>query len=186
MDDKRRMLLHFLAGLAYRTQKAVRDAPHHFGTLEVPSEGRPPKELVRHMTSVRGYARTFFIGGQYRATPLESLDAEVARFHAMIADLGHHLESGTDVRDNMSAERLLQGPFSDAMTHAGQLALLRRLAGSPIRPENFIFADTSARQLIIIPIRLHVSPGQPDHRLDQTRGRAMDCNTPRSPGRSCR
>jgi hypothetical protein len=99
------------------------------------------------MTSVLGYARTFFIGGQYRATPLESLDAEVARFHAMIADLGHHLESGTDLRDNMSAERLLQGPFSDAMTHAGQLALLRRLAGSPIRPENFIFADIEPGRL---------------------------------------
>ena len=147
MDDKRRMLLHFLAGLAYRTQKAVRDAPNDFGTLEVPSEGRPPKELVRHMTSVLGYARTFFTGGQYRATPLESLDAEVVRFHAMIADLGHHLESGTDLRDNMSAERLLQGPFSDAMTHAGQLALLRRLAGSPIRPENFIFADIDPGRL---------------------------------------
>ncbi len=92
MDDKRRMLLHFLAALAYRTQKALRDAPHDFGTLEVPSEVRSPKELVRHMTSVLGYARTFFIGGQYRATPLESLDAEVSRFHAMIADLGHHLE----------------------------------------------------------------------------------------------
>ena len=65
MDDKRRMLLHFLAALAYRTQKAVRDAPHDFGTFEPPSQVRPPKELVRHMTSVLGYARTFFIGGRY-------------------------------------------------------------------------------------------------------------------------
>ena len=79
MDDKRRMLLHFLAALAYRTQKAVRDAPNGFGTFEPPSQVRRPKELVRHMTSVLGYARTFFVGGQYRATPLESLDAEVER-----------------------------------------------------------------------------------------------------------
>jgi hypothetical protein len=147
MDDKRRMLLHFLAVLAYRTQKAVRDAPPNFGRFEPPSGIRPPKELVRHTTSVLGYARTFFIGGEYRAVPLESLEAEIERFHAMIADLGHHLESGTELRANMSPERLLQGPFSDAMTHAGQLALLRRLAGSPIRPENFIFADIDAARL---------------------------------------
>jgi hypothetical protein len=147
MDDKRRMLLHFLAALAYRTQKAVRDAPHDCETFEPPSQVRPPKELVRHMTSVLGYARTFFIGGRYRAEPLESLAAEVERFDAMIADLAHHIEVGADLRENISPERLLQGPFSDAMTHAGQLALLRRLAGSPVRPENFIFADINANRL---------------------------------------
>src|SRR4030095_11204770 len=87
MDDKRRMLLHFLAALAYRTQKAVRDAPHAFEMFEPPSQVRPPKELVRHMPSVLGYAGAFFMGGQSRAEPLESLAAEVARFHAMIADL---------------------------------------------------------------------------------------------------
>src|SRR5215213_7846112 len=116
MDDKRRMLLHFLAALAYRTQKAVRDAPRAFEIFEPPSQVRPPKELVRHMTSVLGYARTFFIGGQYRAEPLPSLAAEVERFHAMIADLAHHIEGGADLRENISAERLLQGPFSDAMS----------------------------------------------------------------------
>ena len=147
MDDKRCMLLHFLAALAYRTQKAVRDAPHDFGTFEPPSQVRRPQELVRHMTSVLGYARTFFIGGQYRAAPLDSLAAELERFHAMIADLGHHLQSGTPLPADMSAERLLQGPFSDAMTHAGQLALLRRLAGCPIRPENFIVAAIDPARL---------------------------------------
>ena len=57
------------------------------------------------------------------------------------------LEAGTPLADGMSAERLLQGPFSDAMTHAGQLALLRRLAGAPVAPENFVFADISAERL---------------------------------------
>jgi hypothetical protein len=147
MDDKRRMLLHFLAALAYRTQKALRDAPADFGTFAPPSGVRPPKDLVRHMTSVLGYARTLFIGGRYRADPLESLSAEVERFHAMIADVARHLESGTALLENMSPERLLQGPFSDAMTHAGQLAMLRRLAGSPVRPENFLFADVDPSRL---------------------------------------
>jgi hypothetical protein len=99
------------------------------------------------MTSVLGYARTLFIGGRYRAEPLESLSAEVERFHAMIADLARHLESGTGLLENMSPERLLQGRLSDAMTHAGQLALLRRPAGSPVRPENFLFADVDPSRL---------------------------------------
>jgi hypothetical protein len=147
MDDRRGMLVHFLAALAYRTQKALRDAPSEFEAFVPPSQVRPPKDLVRHMTSVLGYARTFFTGGRYWPEPLDSLAAEVERFHGMIADLARHLEDGDELRDDMSPERLLQGPFSDAMTHAGQLALLRRLAGSPIPPENFIVADIDPGRL---------------------------------------
>ncbi len=140
MDDKRRMLRHFLAALAYRTQKALRDAPNEFGAF-VPVAGvRSPAELVRHMTSVLGYARTLFIGGRYWPEPLESMSAEVERFHTMLADLSTHLDSDTPLMNEVSPEQLLQGPFADAMTHAGQLALLRRLSGSPVPPENFVFA----------------------------------------------
>jgi hypothetical protein len=65
----------------------------------------------------------------------------------MLEDLGAHLESTEPLLQGMTAERLLQGPFSDAMTHAGQLALLRRLAGNPVAPENFIVADIDAQRL---------------------------------------
>jgi hypothetical protein len=147
MDDKRRMLVHFLAALAYRTQKALRDAPDDFGAFAPPSQIRSPKELVRHMTSVLGYARTFFIGGRYWPEPLESLAAEVERFHATIGDLARHIETAAEWPGNLSPERLLQGPFSDAMTHAGQLALLRRLSGSPVPPENFVVADIDPARL---------------------------------------
>lgn len=92
------------------------------------------------MTSVLGYARTFFRGGSYRPEALPSLGGEVERFHRMLADLSAHLESGDVLRD-MTPERLLQGPLSDAMTHAGQLAMLRRLHGFPVPPENFIVAE---------------------------------------------
>jgi hypothetical protein len=139
MNDKRAMLRHFLAAIAYRTQKALRDAPASFATFEAGAQVRTPKDLVRHMTSVLGYARTFFVGGRYYPEPLTDLSAEIARLHAMLADLVLHLEAGTELRGT-TEERLLQGPFSDAMTHAGQLAMLRRLAGSPIPPENFIVA----------------------------------------------
>ena len=144
MDEKKALLRHFLAALAYRTQKALRDAPAEFGTFRAAIGVRTPAELLRHMTSVLGYARTFFIGGHYRPDPLPRLKDEILRFHEMLEDLSKHIESGAPLLQEMSAERLLQGPFSDAMTHAGQLAMLRRLAGSPVPPENFIVADIDA------------------------------------------
>lgn len=147
MDDKRRMLRHFLAALAYRTQKALHDAPPEFGSFTPPGGVRSPKEQVQHMTSVLGYARTLFIGGRYRAEPLASLRAEADRFHAMLADLAASIESDVPLLNDLSPERLLQGPLADAMTHAGQLALLRRLAGHPMAPENFVFADIDPRRL---------------------------------------
>lgn len=146
MDDKRKMLRHFLAALAYRTQKAYRGAPAGFGEFSAGGEVRTPSELVRHMTSVLGYARTFFIGGQYRPEPLPSLADEIARFHDTLEDLGSFIDSDTPLQ-GISEEQLLQGPFSDAMTHAGQLAILRRLAGDPVAPENFIFADITPGRL---------------------------------------
>lgn len=147
MDEKRGLLRHFLAALAYRSQKALRDAPAGFGDFRAGDEVRTPAELVRHMTSVLGYARTFFIGGQYRPAPLPSLEDEIIRFHEMLGELARHLEVGTPLLEGLTAERLLQGPFSDAMTHAGQLAMLRRLAGVPVPPENFIVADIDAERL---------------------------------------
>lgn len=130
MSDDRAMLRHFLAALAYRTQKALQDAPTNFGEFRAGHDVRTPADLVRHMTSVLGYARMFFVGGQYRAEPLPSLAAEIERFHEIVADVAAHLARGTELR-GVRPEQLLQGPFADAMTHAGQLAMLRRLAGAP-------------------------------------------------------
>jgi hypothetical protein len=139
--DNRQLLRHFLAALAYRTQKALRNAPADFGTFRAADGVRTPAELVRHMTSVLGFARTFFVGGVYRPEPLPTLNDEILRFHGMLHDLAHHIAGGTPLQRGMSPERLLQGPFSDAMTHAGQLAMLRRLAGAPVPPEDFSLAD---------------------------------------------
>lgn len=159
METKRKLLNHFLAALAYRTQKALRDAPEDFGSFRVMDGVRTPAELVRHMTSVLGYARTQFIGGRYWPEPLESLTDEIERFHEMLGMLAQHLREGDPFLEGMTEERLLQGPFSDAMTHAGQLALLRRLAGKPVPPENFIVARIESDQLG--PNQPH--PVSPDH-----------------------
>lgn len=140
MDPKREMLRHFLAALAYRTQKALRGAPESFAEFRAAPKTRTPHELILHMDSVLGYARTFFIGGEYRPARQEEFATQVRFFHEMLESLSRHLESEAPLVGT-TPERMLQGPFADAMTHAGQLAMLRRLAGSPIPPENFIVAE---------------------------------------------
>jgi hypothetical protein len=151
MDANRAMLRHVLATLAYRTQKAVRGRPVGFGTYRAAPGVRTPCEVVRHKTSVLGYAGTFCEGGSYTVEPLASFEAELARFHAVRAKLGNRFASGRFNR--LPPERCLQGPLSDAMTRVGQLALLRRLAGAPVAPESFVFADIDPE---------NVGPNQPD------------------------
>lgn len=142
--NSRELLRHFLAALAYRTQKALRDAPESFGDFRVAQGVRTPRELVRHMTSVLGYARTFFVGGTYEAQPLPDLAAEVRRFHEILESVGALLKTADATA---TPEQLLQGPLADAMTHAGQLAMLRRLSGLPVAAENFLKAEINADNL---------------------------------------
>ena len=146
------MLRHFLGALAYRAQKALRGAPESFAEFKAGNDVRTPMELVRHMASVLGYARTFFIGGTYWPDPLLTFQEEIERFHQNLAFLRDELEAGTSM-SGITEEQMLQGPFSDAMTHAGQLAMLRRLHGDPVRSENFIHARVSPENL---------TPDQPD------------------------
>jgi hypothetical protein len=121
VKESRRLLQHFLAALAYRTQKALRDAPDAFGEFSAGTFVRTPHELLWHMSGVIGYARTQLHGGTFQPPRLPTFadDSLIAR---------------------ISDEQFLQGPLADAMTHAGQLALLRRLAGSPVPSEDFIEA----------------------------------------------
>lgn len=145
MTAEQQLLKHFLAAIAYRTQKALRGAPESFAEFSAGCNARTPHELVWHMTGVLGYARTYFRGGVWQPDKLATFAEEVARFHHVLEDLGASLEQ-TPVRP-LSVEQLLQGPLADVMTHAGQLALLRRLSGSPVPPENFIRAVIDATNL---------------------------------------
>jgi hypothetical protein len=140
LNESRDLLQHFLAALAYRTQKALRGAPAEFGEFRAGTNVRTPHELVWHMTGVIGYARTLLHGGEFAPPRLATFDEEVDRFHDTLAALHHDLgDPGLAAR--ITDRQFLQGPLSDAMTHAGQLAMLRRLACSPVASENFIFAD---------------------------------------------
>lgn len=150
MDSERRLLEHFLAAIAYRTQKAVRDAPAEFAGFRAAPGVRTPHELLRHMSDVLGYARSLFTGEPSRALLLPSFEEEVARFHRTLEALAGQIVTASF--EEVSPARLLQGPLADAMTHAGQLAMLRRLAGSPVPPENFIEAEIDHTNL---------GPGQP-------------------------
>lgn len=142
MTESRRLLQHFLAALAYRTQKALRDAPPPFENFRAAPTARTPFELAWHMTGLMGYARTMFHGGEFEPPRLSSLSEEIARFHETLRALHRDLEDPA-LEARIRDDQFLQGPFADAMTHAGQLALLRRLYGSPVPSENFIFAGIS-------------------------------------------
>ncbi|GAC1516111.1 MAG: hypothetical protein NVS1B4_09450 [Gemmatimonadaceae bacterium] len=148
MNDSRRVLQHFLAALAYRTQKALRGAPPGFADFNAGVNVRTPHELVWHMTGLIGYARTMFHGGDFEPPRLSTFADEVNRFHATLAALRDDFGDAT-LSTRISDEQFLQGPLADAMTHVGQIALLRRLAGSPVPSENFIFAGITAANLTV-------------------------------------
>lgn len=152
MTESRHLLQHFLAALAYRTQKALRGAPDGFGDFRAGANVRTPHELVRHMTSVIGYARTMLHGGTYEAPLVPAFGEAVERFHETLSAL-HSDFAEERLHAHISDEQFLQGPLSDAMTHAGQLAMLRRLAGAPVASEDFVFAGVRTD---------NVSSAQPD------------------------
>lgn len=143
VTESRQLLQHYLAALAYRTQKALRGAPDNFGEYRIAPTVRTPRELLWHMTGVIGYARTMFHPGRFTPPALPTFAAEVARFHEVLALLSDDFGSET-LHATTTDFQFLQGPLADAMTHAGQLAMLRRLHGSPVASENFVFADIRA------------------------------------------
>ena len=141
--ESRRLLQHFLAALAYRTQKALRDAPDGFGDFRAAPTARTPYELLWHMTGLIGYARTMFHGGIFEPPRLATIEDEAARLHETLAALSADF-ADPKLQARITDKQFLQGPLADAMTHAGQLAMLRRLHGAPVPSENFIFASIDA------------------------------------------
>ncbi|MEO8575108.1 MAG: hypothetical protein ABI556_00345 [Gemmatimonadales bacterium] len=163
--DSRRLLQHFLAALAYRTQKALRGAPPDFGDFDAGGKIRTPFELLWHMTGLMGYARTMFHGGDFAPPRLANLDEEIERFHATLAAL-HRDFADKSLTARIGDTQFLQGPLSDAMTHAGQLAMLRRLHGDPVASENFIFAKIDSDNIS----RDQAEPAAPDSEWTPDRG----------------
>ena len=142
-DGRRGMLRHTLATLAYRGGKAVRDAPEGFGGFGAGGGARTPAEILAHVGDLFDWALSLARGEQrwHDSAPLP-WGEEVARFHAGLAEFDAYLASDAPLA--CSAERLFQGPVADALTHVGQIALLRRMAGAPVRGENYFKAEVEA------------------------------------------
>ena len=139
------MVRHFLAALAYRFQNAVKDAPEGFADLDVGRGVRSPLALVHHINGVLAHAQGVLADdGVNRPAELDWL-GEVSRVHKTLQAVDTILTAKDVPAEQL--ERVLQGPLADAMTHVGQLALLRRLADAPVRAENFYKADIRVGQV---------------------------------------
>jgi len=142
-DQKREMLRHTLATLAYRGSKAVRDAPDSFATFKASETTRTPAQILAHIGDLLAWALSIAKGAEawHNAEP-RRWNEEVERFHTALASFDEFLAS--DVELSSTCERLFQGPIADALTHVGQLTMLRRIAGAPIRGENYSNAKIEA------------------------------------------
>jgi hypothetical protein len=139
-DPARAFLRHTLATLAYRAAKVVRSAPPGFGATRACPTTRSAAEILAHMGDLFDWA-VLLVRGEYRwvETPPGDWDADVSRFFEALALLDARLASPEPLAD--PPERLFQGPIADALTHVGQLATLRRAAGSPVLSESFYKAE---------------------------------------------
>jgi hypothetical protein len=144
MDEKRELLRHTLAALAYRATRALESAPELFAEFD--GAGRRPEQILAHMGDLFDWALSIASGNQrwHNSQPLPWAE-EQRRFFASLQAFDAFLASGETL--HAPAERLFQGPVADALTHVGQLAMLRRLAGSPTKGENFYVAAVSAGQV---------------------------------------
>jgi hypothetical protein len=139
-DPKRELFRHTVATLAYRGCKALRGAPREFATFKASETTRTPAQILAHIGDLLDWSLSVAKGKEewFNSTPLP-WDQEVERFYVALASLDAYLASDEPLHE--SAEKLFQGPVADALTHVGQIAMLRRLAGSAQKGENYHRAD---------------------------------------------
>ena len=135
-DSKRELLRHTIATLAYRGGKAVRGTNDSFALFKASETTRTPAQILAHVGDLFDWALSIAKGNEawQNSEPLE-WNKEIERFHAALKSFDDYLASDADL--SASCERLFQGPVADALTHVGQLTMLRRLAGDPMRGENY-------------------------------------------------
>jgi hypothetical protein len=157
-DAERQLLRHALATVAYRGVKPLRDAPPTFATFELRSYPRTPIKILAHISDVLDWALSIARGKQvWHDSVPKDWSAEVTRFFSAIKSLDDYLASSEPLHE--SPAKLLQGPIADALNHIGQLALLRRTFGAPIRSENY-------HQAVITPGRIGPDQDAPRSEFD--------------------
>jgi hypothetical protein len=140
MDDKRALLRHTVATVAYRGGKAVRGAPASFATFSPDGSPRTPVKILAHIGDLYDWALTQAKGAEAwnDSTPL-AWEREVERFHAVLKRFDDYLASDAPLA--ATAEKIFQGAIADSLAHVGQLAMLRRLAGVNMKSENYSRAE---------------------------------------------
>jgi hypothetical protein len=137
------LLRHTVATVAYRGAKVLRGAPAEFANFKLTPTARTPAEIAAHMGDLFDWALALAQGRhEWHDSSLLPWEEEVARFFRTLAAFDGCLASGLPL--GCPAEKLFQGPVADALTHIGQIAIIRRAAGAPIRGENYLKADIAA------------------------------------------
>ena len=140
---EREMLRHTLATLAYRGGKAVRGAPASFALFKASPTTRTPAQILAHIGDLLDWALSIAKGKEtWQNSKPKRWPLEVKRFHSALARFDRYLAGKSEL--SASCERLFQGPIADALTHVGQIAMLRRMAGCPIKGENYSRAKIEA------------------------------------------
>jgi hypothetical protein len=134
------LLRHTVATLAYRARKTVSNAPEAFASFNAGSGLRTPGQILAHMGDLFDWALSIAKGQQAwnNSKPLP-WEKEVERFFAALKSFDDFLASGVPIKASLGS--LFQGPVADALTHVGQIANLRRLAGAPVKGENYYKAE---------------------------------------------
>jgi len=139
-DPARQLLRHTVATVAYRGGKVLRGAPESFAIFKAGGTARTPAQILAHLGDLFAWALSMARGQQeWKEAPAGTWNADVARFHATLRAFDDYLASDAPLQ--APADKLFQGPVADALTHVGQIAILRRLAGCAIRGENYFKAE---------------------------------------------
>ena len=142
MTDARTLLRHTLATLAYREAKAVRHAGPAFADYGLPETSRTPAKILAHMGDLMDWALAMSEGRQEWKDSLPlPWEKECERFFTVVKKFDDYLASDKPLQ--VPAEKLFQGPIADALTHVGQIAMLRRMAGVPVKGENYFVAEVT-------------------------------------------
>ena len=141
-DASRELLRHTLATVAYRGGKAVRNAPDRFAEFRAAENVRTPAQILAHIGDLFDWGLSIAKGKQtWRDSVPLPWNQEVNRFFAALKSFDDFLASAGPL--HAPSEKLFQGPIADALTHVGQIAMLRRMAGAPIRGESYFVANVA-------------------------------------------
>jgi hypothetical protein len=140
MSDSRAFLRHTLATIAYRGAKAIRNAGPSFADYSCGETSRTPVRILAHIGDLMDWGLAMSEGRREWKDSLPlPWEKECERFFAAVKKLDDYLASEKPLQ--VSAEKLFQSALADALTHIGQIAMLRRMAGVPIKGENYYVAD---------------------------------------------